>query len=215
MKLLLCRHGNTFNSSAEAVWVGAKQDVPLVAGGRAQAEDLGTALKDNQIKPVRALAAPLQRTTGTLDIALKKAGLDLSVSTDNRLTEIDYGLWGGRHNDDLIAEYGLDMIDNWREHGIWPENMAWQPDLPTIKKGIQDLAADLSAKRRDDDLVMICSSNGILRYFLTLLPGGLAHITFNPKVKTGHCCLLSYEAEKWHLSFWNALPNSDLFCSHF
>jgi probable phosphoglycerate mutase len=38
MQLILSRHGNTFSPQDAVVWVGAKQDLPLVDSGVLQAK---------------------------------------------------------------------------------------------------------------------------------------------------------------------------------
>jgi probable phosphoglycerate mutase len=36
-RLILIRHGNTFEAGQKAVWVGARSDLPLTMAGEAQA----------------------------------------------------------------------------------------------------------------------------------------------------------------------------------
>lgn len=57
-KILLARHGNTFGPGDTPVWVGAKEDLPLVESGEAQARALGEALAAAGLTPGRIVCGP-------------------------------------------------------------------------------------------------------------------------------------------------------------
>ena len=51
MKLIIARHGNTFDPKDKVVWVGSRNDLPLVSKGVAQAHNLAKDLKNRELLP--------------------------------------------------------------------------------------------------------------------------------------------------------------------
>ena len=86
--LVLVRHGNTFGPEDPVVWVGAREDLPLVESGRAQAERLRAALVRLDWSPTAAVSGGLARQTEHLAIAAPK-GTPQHVDPD--LAEFDFG----------------------------------------------------------------------------------------------------------------------------
>src|ERR1700753_2818491 len=96
-RLILARHGNTFNPEDVPVWVGARSDLPLVAKGLAQAAALAEALRKAEIVPAAMIAGPLQRTRRTAEIVAETLKIPAhAIRIDPRLREIDYGAWEGK-----------------------------------------------------------------------------------------------------------------------
>lgn len=203
MRLILARHGNTFNSSAEAVWVGRGEDLPLVASGIAQAEAVAVALGDTAL--TRIITAPLQRTRQFGEIIAQRHNPPPPLQTDARLSELDYGHWAGRSNAEIIARYGAEELEAWQKHGIWPKSGQFSPPEDEVIAGVQALAEET---RCQGGTTLLVSSNGILRYLLTLIPGQLQVLKAdeNLKVRTGHLCALEYQNDHWRLRAWNIAP---------
>lgn len=205
MRLFLLRHGNTFETSADAVWAGCKQDLPLVEYGRQQAQRVAAALKKYSIKPV-IFAAELKRTQAMAEIITNDLEIQ-EFKTDSRLNEIDYGSWGGLNNQQIAEKFSQTQLEDWTEQSCFPADADWSPSVMQIKSDIAQLCVELQARYVDRDVLLI-SSNGILRYFLNLIPGcfeeRVEQGTF--KMKTGHLSLinLSVTAE---LKFWNLTPD--------
>ena len=101
-RILLARHGNTFGPGDTPVWVGAKEDLPLVESGEAQARALGEALAEAGLTPSRIICGPLKRTRRAAGVVAELTGYSGSETIDERLKEIDYGSWGGKSNDCLL-----------------------------------------------------------------------------------------------------------------
>lgn len=198
MRLILARHGNTFEANETAVWVGARTDLALTAEGRAQAAAVGAGLRDAGLVPDRAMTGPLARTRETTLIALAAAGFDPPVTIDERLREIDYGLWEGRSNAEIAAAHGAAPLDAWSKHGVWPEGMGWRPSRAALVAGLAALLAELSGARA----ALLVSSNGVLKHLPEALgldaPGDL-------KVRTGHLCLIE-TAPGPRVVAWNVPP---------
>ena len=208
MLLILARHGNTFDAGDKIVWVGARTDLPLTAKGREQAAALGSALGAIAPSIKRIVAGPLKRTQEHAAIAAAKIGLDGAVETDERLREIDYGIWEAKSAAEIDALGGKAELAAWNEHGAWPKSPGWSPPEKTIAGNIARLANELAATLDGDDAALIVTSNGILKFFLKLVPGAFEDMAGNGalKVATGACCALQCGEKGWRVIFWNRLP---------
>ena len=111
MLLLLARHGNTFNKGDKVVWVGARTDLPLTAKGREQAQALGQALAPFAPRIERVISGPLLRTREHAGIATDVAGEKAAIEIDQRLREIDYGLWEAKSSEEIQAMDGGAELD--------------------------------------------------------------------------------------------------------
>jgi len=198
--LLLARHGNTFGPADPVVWVGAKEDLPLVKSGEAQAAALGEALRAQSIAPARIVSGPLKRTRRAAVIVKAITMSDADITIDSRLTEINYGRWGGKTDDEINAAFGPDAIPDWRERHIRPENAGWSPDEETLKSNALGVLDDMKSGAFP---ALVMTSNGILRYFH-------AAIGFkgDAKVKTGHVCAARLTENGWTPLFWNTSPDA-------
>ena len=197
MKLIFARHGNTFGPQDRVVWVGARSDLPLVEKGRAQAEEMGNALKAAGVTPHILLCGPLKRTLETARIAANVAGWsELQPTVSQALCEIDYGTWEGCSNDDIRARFGDADIDGWQKESIWPEGYGWTPAPDAIVAGWQAMIAEFETSHGPDATMVIVTSNGILRMIAPLygIPAQEA------KVGTGHLCLI----EDGKVKIWNS-----------
>ena len=62
-RIVICRHGNTFDKGDVVTRVGARTDLPLSSSGRAQAEILAAELSEYNF--THAYCSPLMRTQQT------------------------------------------------------------------------------------------------------------------------------------------------------
>jgi probable phosphoglycerate mutase len=208
MLLLLARHGNTFDAGGKVVWVGARTDLPLTAKGREQAAALGEGLQP--VKPAikRIVSGPLQRTCEHAEIAARALGFAQPVEIDERLREIDYGLWEAKTTDEIHALGGADELKAWDESGLWPNSPGWLPPREVVAANVAQLAEGLATALDRDDAALLVTSNGILKFFLKLVPGAFEDMATKGalKVSTGNCCALTCEAGTWRVVFWNRQP---------
>jgi len=208
MLLLLARHGNTFNKGDKVVWVGARTDLPLTAKGREQAQALGQALMPFAPQIKRVISGPLLRTREHAGIATDKAGLKASIEIDQRLREIDYGGWEAKSSEEIQAMGGGDELDAWNKTGEWPHSPGWAPPAETIAANAAELAGECAAALGEGDAALLVTSNGILKFFLKLVPGAFEDMAARGalKVATGHCCALRHSARGWEVVFWDREP---------
>jgi broad specificity phosphatase PhoE len=120
-RFLLARHGqSTWN--AEGRWQG-RADPPLSELGARQAEDAAAVLRDAD-GPAgridRIWASPLRRAHRTAEII--GAGLDLPVSVDPRLVEVDAGEWTGLTRVDIEAQWPGYLEEHRRPPGFEPRD---------------------------------------------------------------------------------------------
>ncbi|MEQ8435810.1 MAG: histidine phosphatase family protein [Oceanicaulis sp.] len=207
MLLILARHGNTFGPEDTPVWVGANEDLPLVDKGLDQSRAIGRALSEAGIVPDRILAGPLKRTRTGAVLAAQACGFASEIEIDDRLKEIDYGVWGGKSDAEIERDWGADAIEAWRERSIAPAEAGWSPDPAQIKANAKAAYDAVTRDRGDDHTVLLMSSNGILRYFHTLLAGAHAPPE-QAKVKTGHMGAARVTASGPALICWNAAPDA-------
>lgn len=205
MKLILARHGNTFGPGDIPVWVGAKEDFPLVTRGLEQACEVAEALLRLDISLSGLIAGPLRRTRTGADIIADKTGFSGEVEIDHRLTEIDYGSWGGKSDDEIISLYGAGVIEDWREHSIRPSGADWSPDQDTLRHNALRLLNEIKDRFDEHANVMLVSSNGILRYYHAAIYGPDISAP-SAKVKTGHMCIAEMEAGHLKPVCWNVNP---------
>jgi broad specificity phosphatase PhoE len=210
MLLLLARHGNTFEPSDKVVWVGARTDLPLTAKGREQAAALGEGLKPMKSAIRRIVSGPLQRTRDHAGIAARSLNFTRPIEIDERLREIDYGLWEAKSTEEIAAMGGADELQAWDKSGVWPVSPGWSPSHEAIAADVRHLAQGLAASIGGDDAALLVSSNGILKFFLKLVPGAFEDMAARGllKVATGRCCALTREAGAWRVVFWNRQPGS-------
>ena len=96
LTVLLTRHGHTDRSEPEQ-YLGQKIDVGLSERGRSDAEKLAERLAGVRID--RVISSSLQRAVETAQILARDQGV--SVETDKRLIELDYGEWEGHTLEDI------------------------------------------------------------------------------------------------------------------
>jgi broad specificity phosphatase PhoE len=205
MRLLLARHGNTFAPGEPVVRAGLHNDLPLVESGRAQAAALGVWLRGQGIAPVKVYSGVLRRQLDYVRAALAAAELDVPVTVDERLNEIDYGDWTGLSNEEIIDRFGQEDFDRWEVRSQWPQTGNWAGSAEGVKHNLRAFAADAARGVVADEAVLVVSSNGILRYFLSLVPGAWEAAVGDGSFKmgTGHISQLSRREVGWRLDFWN------------
>ena len=217
MHLILCRHGNTFDKQDKVVFAGSRQDLPLVARGREQAEACGQAIKAAGFEPAAICCGPLSRTKESARIIAAQTGFLSEVTIDERLNEIDYGSWAGLSSEEIAGLFGIDMLEAWNKHSVWPQGCNWTESEKEVIAAVHSFASDLSRLYAGDETVIAVSSNGRLRYFLTLLEGEYEKraLAGTFKVGTGHVCCLQSSGVDWKLAFWNLSPEElDLNWNH-
>lgn len=212
MKIILSRHGNTFNPGEHATWVGSRNDLPLVETGLNQAKILANSLKQAAIFPLAIYCSPLQRTRVYAQVVIEELKLALQPIIDERLNEINYGTWSGLSNEQIRSTFGGQELEAWEKHSQWPSAAGWEGSEQLLAEQVQTFCEDIINQYPSDGTILIISSNGRLRYFLNLVPGEFnQHLTKQTfKVATGNICQLTHSNNKWEINFWNQTPPAGL-----
>ncbi len=209
IELLLVRHGNTFAPGDRIVWVGSGEDLPLVESGRAQARAFAETLERAHWRPTAALSGGLKRQVEHLELATAGAP---ALGVHAALNEVDYGRWGGRTTDEIVAEHGDAAVSAWNERSEWPQDAGWPESLAEVRARVSSFADEV-ASGQHGGRVLVCSSNGLLRWFLGLVPGALEEAIEGAafKVKTGHVGRMEWHRPGgWRVASWNQPPTSPL-----
>ncbi len=107
MILYCIRHGQSiYNAEGR---IQGQADVPLSDLGRLQGQAAARAIVGLGVEAV--FASPLQRARDTAGMVAD--GLGLEVQTDDRLKEVDCGLFQDRMRGEILREYE-GMIERWR-----------------------------------------------------------------------------------------------------
>lgn len=198
-RLLIARHGNTFEQGETPRRVGKHTDLPLTEKGRDQARQLGRFLSNYELSAV--YTSELQRTYEMGVIALSEAKINLKVMPLAMLNEIDYGMDENKTEPEVITRIGKEAIVAWEESSLVPPGWRVEPEeiLQSWKKFAGDIARDYPGKT-----VLAITSNGIARFALSLLSKENRETIHSAKMATGGLSSLVNESkEGWILEFWN------------
>jgi broad specificity phosphatase PhoE len=196
-RLVLVRHGNTFDPGDTPTRVGARTDLSLSASGRAQAGALAAHFAPAQF--AAACASTLARTRETARHILSARTDAPALLIQPFLTEIDYGPDENQTEAAVIARIGTAAITAWDTAGISPPD--WHIDRAAIRAGWQYLAERIADI---DGAVLVVTSNGIAR----LLPEALAidAAGLDLKLKTGAFSLIDLTPAGARVAAWNLRP---------
>jgi broad specificity phosphatase PhoE len=203
IRLLVIRHGNTFDKGDTVRRVGSGTDLPLSQSGREQARKLGAHLQAVHPEIDAVYTGTLKRTKETADIAcqfLKPAPRRLISPI---FDEIHYGPDEGQPEDEVVARVGKETLVLWEKQCIpppdWhadPEELVqrWQGFLKSVQHGASGTT------------VAVVTSNGIARFLLKYLEQTGAESSFPYKLSTAAYGELVYHGARWRCEAWNQKP---------
>ena len=198
--LLLCRHGNTFNPGEKVVMVGARQDLALTPVGKAQAAAMGQALVRRGLIPEQIISGPLQRTLEFAQIISELVGAARPVNVDPRLTELDYGAWGGLSDDEIGTQWGAESLRRWQIEGRRPDGVTFSPSEQVLEAEARALLSDCALF---EGVTLVVTSNGRLRELSRIISGSPS------KVRTGHASVLAPDEHGiWQILRWDCAPEN-------
>ena len=198
-RLIIVRHGNTFDKGDIVTRVGGRTDLPLSVSGQAQAEALGQHFADTSF--CAAFCSPLQRTRQTARTMIGMRAGSPALLVLPFLTEVDYGPDENQPEDKVVARIGQAALDAWERDATPPEGWAVNPE--SLRAGWRSLlirAADLNT----EDTVLIVTSNGIARFLpdvVDMKPDDL-----DRKLKTGAWGEVDVDRSGAWITCWNRRP---------
>lgn len=150
-RVVIVRHGDTFEPGETVRRIGARCDPPLTARGVAQGEALGAALAGLGWRFDRIWTGPLRRTR---DMA-RAAGRQAEVA--HWLAEIDHGPDEGRSEAEVAGRIGTAALAAWDRDAVPPPGWTVAADARLAAwRGLLLAAADGSA--------LVFTSGGTARF---------------------------------------------------
>ena len=198
-RLIILRHGNTFDRGETPTRVGARTDLSLSVSGHMQAHSLAAHFRDTTFRA--AFCSPLLRTRQTARAVLDALPHAPALRILPFLTEVDYGPDENQTEEAVIARIGAEALAAWDRDATPPPG--WQVDPAGLRaawKSLLERAAELDA----NDTVLIVTSNGIAR-FLPDVVGGQPE-GLDRKLKTGAWGVVDAGPAGSRILDWNLRP---------
>lgn len=199
-RLVIVRHGNTFESGEPPRRIGARTDLPLTAAGVAQAEALARHFAANGVSFDRVLSGELKRTRRTAEAIAD----GLPIETAPFLTEIDHGPDEGQPESAVIDRIGNDAITLWETQWVAPEGweVGAQWRLLAWREFVERVAEELP-----DGTILLVTSNGAARFALAALGLKPGENRAGVKFRTGSYGLLDVgSGADFRLVGWDIRP---------
>ncbi len=224
-RLIVVRHGNTFNSGDVILRVGSATDIPLTEKGVAQGEAVGRELAARGFAVEQIFFAPLQRTRRSAE-GIAGAYPGVAMESAEFLTELDYGQDDGKPEDDVVLRLGIaescnaltpevsldelresgkNALKKWDSEAVLPAGWSFlAPRVAELEKNWQDFA-DMIVEKFSGRTVVAVTSNGIARFSKVILPEN-SNLDGSLKLATGAFGVYEYADGVWQCAKWNIRP---------
>ena len=159
---LFLRHGQARNN-VERILAGRTKGYPLTELGIQQAGLIGDFLKPFNISKI--YCSPIERAEQTAKIVADK--LDLSSVVDERLTELDMGIFSGMHYDEMFAKHGNVFLKFYQGHPIIEMNGL--ETFANVKKRVLDMVDHCSRKHSGENILLVTHMDPIKSMISTVL----------------------------------------------
>ncbi|WP_068314802.1 histidine phosphatase family protein [Polycladidibacter hongkongensis] len=200
-RIVVARHGNTFDKGDVVTRVGGRTDLPLSVSGKAQAAALAEHCQRQGLRFNRAFCSPLQRTKQTARAVLELQGDDVELKVLPFLVEVDYGPDENKPEAEVVARIGEAALKAWEEQAVPPPG--WHIDPPAVIGRWQEFFAKAVKSYAGEDVLLV-TSNGIARF--ALQAAGLAE-GVDLKLKTGAYGVFELQSGgEISLTSWNLRP---------
>ena len=210
-KLILLRHGNTFEAHETPYQVGSRTDLPLTEKGLSQARNFSEFLKISGKIPFAIYSGALKRQTTSAKILHDSFPDALLLTHRAALDEIDYGEWE-KLTTPAICEQWSEEYEGWVKSGAWPNDIFKNSKEYHVNL-LQNWLKSLENSVPDNSHIVAVSSNGIMRFILKCIPLLWDAVSKEGKmeeykVRTGGYCELVYENGDWKIESWNTMPEA-------
>ncbi len=225
-KLIVVRHGNTFEKGESVRRVGAGTDISLTAEGMRQAERVGAYFSTHGLMPAAIFAAPLKRTIQTATEIRQKLGADIPVREAEFLKELHFGEDDGLPETEVLrrmghrvlgpdvkdaetlAAEGKACLERWSREFIVPPG--WSVDVEERFRQWREFGTCLLTQYTDQTVLAV-TSNGVARFAWGLtaaadentageLPGA------GMKMATGAFSIFTHDGGAWRCEMWDIRP---------
>ena len=197
-RVIICRHGNTFDKRDVVRRVGARTNLALSKSGIKQAKFLAeqfTPLKSGY-NFSKAYCSPLQRTQSTCSYILSSGHTAVVPNFLNFLIEIDYGPDENKPESDVIERIGRKAIKLWDTSGTPPQGWLVKPDqiISSWKLFLKNISDT-------NDDILVVTSNGIARFLFEAVDN--IEVDIQRKLNTACFGLVEVSQGITSLKFWN------------
>lgn len=155
--LLLIRHGRT-QANVDGILAGRTPGVALDDHGISSVKELGQRLIPVPVAHV--VSSPLERTQQT---SLHAFAAHIPVTTDDRLSECDYGTWQGRSLAELSQEELWKVVQTNPEAMVFPEGESMQDMSNRAVTAVREWDAKLSEEHGKDVIWAAVSHGDIIK----------------------------------------------------
>ena len=159
---LFLRHAHAKNN-VERILAGRTAGYPLTEVGIKQAENISDFLKPFNVSSV--YSSPIERAEQTAKIVSKKLGLGYNI--DERLTEIDMGMFSGMFYEEMFAKHGNIFLKFYAGHPIVEKNGI--ETFASVKKRVLDMVDYCSRKNDGENILFVTHMDPIKSMISTVL----------------------------------------------
>lgn len=205
MRLIVARHGNTFEKGDVIRRVGARTDLPLTPEGKTQTRILGEHLRETYGVPDTLITGELSRLEESTNEIAAAFTPSPPILRDNRFNELDYGIHDGMEEEAFIHLVGKEQLEAWNTQAIPLKE--WRLSREDLFQIWEDFSDELKSGSLGS-LVLVVTSNGIAR-FAGGLTGDFSQFCqeHSLKLSTGGYGVFALTSEgKWEVEKWNIRP---------
>lgn len=159
---LFLRHGQAKNN-VDRILAGRTKGFPLTDLGIQQAEKISDFLRPFNISKI--YCSPIERAEQTASIVANKIGL--KWDTDERLTELEMGIFTGMHYDEMLKNHGNVFLKFYQGHPIVEKNGIETFD--NVKKRILNMVDHCSRKHKEEVVLLVTHMDPIKSMISTVL----------------------------------------------
>ena len=198
--VILVRHGQT-DYNLEGRWQGFL-DIPLNATGIRQAELLAESLRDVPIDVF--ISSPLKRAFVTTEKCAQLHGKEIAY-TDDRLKEINLGVWAGMKKTDVAQKYP--KLNKLWEERPWLVKVPQGESLRELGNRYRDALEDVVRKYPGKTIFIGAHSLGNMALICNALDISLAHFR---QLEQDNTCVnvLEYKDGQWKLLLMNSISHT-------
>ena len=155
--LVLIRHGRT-QANVDGILAGRTPGVVLDEHGIASVKELGQRL--SPVPVAQVVSSPLERTQQT---SLHAFAAHIPLTTDERLSECDYGSWQGRSLADLAKENLWKVVQQNPQDMVFPDGESMQEMSNRAVAAVREWDAKLSDEHGKDVIWAAVSHGDIIK----------------------------------------------------
>lgn len=198
--VILVRHGQT-DYNLEGRWQGFL-DIPLNATGIRQAELLAESLRDVPIDVF--ISSPLKRAFVTTEKCAQLHGKEIAY-TDDRLKEINLGVWAGMKKTDVAQKYP--KLNKLWEERPWLVKVPQGESLRELGNRYRDALEDVVRKYPGKTIFIGAHSLGNMALICNALDISLVHFR---QLEQDNTCVnvLEYKDGQWKLLLMNSISHT-------